>query len=88
MGLSQSTPTPKTQEPLRVVTRVAVGAPLAAFPAPVAPMAPEPLVPVVSTPVKVITVIEESTACDNVALTEIALKGTTEKARQISAVPR
>jgi hypothetical protein len=30
-----------------------------AFPVPVAPMAPEPLVPVMFTPVKLMTVIEE-----------------------------
>src|ERR1700720_2582120 len=55
---SQSSPTPNTQELLRVVTRLAVGAPVPALPVPVAPTAPEPFVPVVSTPLKVTTVIE------------------------------
>jgi hypothetical protein len=69
------------------ITSVALGAPVAALPLPVAPMAPEPFVPVVSTPVKLITVIEESTARDNVAVTDAPPRGADAKARQISAVP-
>ena len=42
------------------MTSVAEGAPRLAFPVPVAPMAPEPLVPDVSTPVKLITVIDQN----------------------------
>jgi len=42
-----------------VVVKLAVGAPPLLFPAPVAPIAPEPFVPEVSTPVKVITVIDD-----------------------------
>jgi len=44
-----------------VVTRVAVGAPGLALPLPTAPMAPEPFVPEVLTPLKLMTVMEEST---------------------------
>jgi hypothetical protein len=87
MALSQSLPTPKTKEPPRVVTSLAVGAPGLAFPEAIAPMAPEPFVPEVSTPVKLITVIEETTFCDSVAVTVTALNGEAERARQISAVP-
>jgi hypothetical protein len=76
-----------TKEPPRVVTSLAVGAPGFLFPVPIAPMAPEPFVPEVSTPVKLITVIEETTLCDRVAVTVTALNGAAEKARQISAVP-
>jgi hypothetical protein len=50
-------------------------------------MAPEPFVPEVSTPVKLITVIEETTLCDSVAVTVTALNGEAENARQTSAVP-
>ena len=75
MALSKSLPTPTTKEPPRLVTSVAVGAPGLAFPVPIAPMAPKPFVPEVSTPVKLITVIEETTRCDSVAVTVTALKG-------------
>jgi hypothetical protein len=51
------------------------------------PIAPEPLVPEVSTPLKVITVIDESTLWESVALTVTLLSDEAEKARQISAVP-
>jgi hypothetical protein len=50
-------------------------------------MAPEPFVPEVSVPVKVITVIEDATLCDSVAVTFTWLKGEVANARQISAVP-
>ena len=87
MALSKSLPTPSTQELSRVVVSVAVGAPEEAFPAPVAPTAPEPLVPEVSTPVKLITVIEAATLWDRVALTEVLVRVEGAKARQISAAP-
>ena len=65
----KSTATPTTQEPLRVVVKLAVGAPLREFPVPVAPIAPEPFVPEGSAPVKVITVIEDVTLWESVAVT-------------------
>jgi hypothetical protein len=52
---------PSTREPLRVVMRLAVGRAGLPFPVPTAPTAPLPFVPEVSTPVKLITVIEEHT---------------------------
>jgi hypothetical protein len=45
------------------------------------------LVPEESTPAKAITVIEEVTVAERMALTEMPLRGAGEKARQISAVP-
>ena len=77
-----------TNELALVVTREAVGAPLLEFPVPFAPMAPDPFVPVVSTPVKLITVIEETVLRDRVAVTVTLVSGDGAKARQISAVPR
>ena len=71
-----------------VVTSDAVGAPGLAFPVPVAPMAPEPLIPVVLTPVKLITVIEEVTFWERVALTVTFVNVVGANVRQISAVPR
>jgi len=44
-------------------------------------------VPVASTPVNVITVIEETTLCDVVAVTVTLERGEGAKARQISEVP-
>lgn len=88
MALSQSSPTPITSELACVVTRDAVGAPGSAFPEPVAPTAPEPFVPEVLTPVKLMTVIEAATLCDSVAVTVTPLKVVVANARQISAVPR
>jgi hypothetical protein len=44
-------------------------------------------VPDASTPAKLITVMDETTLRDSVAVTETLLKGTDAKARQISAVP-
>ena len=70
-----------------MVVSEALGAPVRAFPVPVAPMAPEPFVPVVSTPAKLITVIEEITLYESVAVTETLLSGTVAKALQISALP-
>jgi hypothetical protein len=71
----------------RVVTSVAAGAPDRAFALFVAPIAPDPFVPEVSTPVKLITVIDETTLCDSVAVTVTLLKGDGANARQISDVP-
>jgi len=85
--LSQSLPTPKTQEPFRVVTRVALGAPALLLVAALAPIAPDPLVPDVSAPVKLTTVIEDATPCESLAVTLMPVKGDGAKARQISAVP-
>lgn len=65
----------------------AVGTPLGEFPEPVAPIAPEPFVPDVSTPVKLITEMEASTLSDSVAVTATLESGVGEKARQISASP-
>src|SRR5579862_4758258 len=50
-------------------------------------MAPEPFVPVESTPVKVITVIEDLVLRERVAVTTALTSGDGAKARQISAVP-
>jgi hypothetical protein len=61
VALSQSLPTPITNELFLVVIREAVGAPGLALPVPVVPIAPEPYVPVVLTPVKLMTVIEALT---------------------------
>jgi hypothetical protein len=87
MALSKSLPTPITQEPARVVVRLAVGAPLREFPVPVAPIAPEPFVPLESTPAKLITVMEEPTLLERVAVTVTLLSVCVAKARQISDVP-
>ena len=87
MALSQSFPTPNTIDPLRVVTREAFGAPEEALFMPVAPMAPDPFVPGGSAPVKLITVMDEATLWDNVAVTVMLLSGKGENARQISEVP-
>ena len=64
-----------------------MGAPLLALALPVAPIAPEPLVPVVSTPAKLITVNEELTLWESVAVTVTLLSAEEAKARQISEVP-
>jgi hypothetical protein len=84
---SKSLPTPNTQELARVVTSVAVGAPAALFALRVAPMAPDPFVPDVSTPLKVITVMEETTLWFSVAVTVALVSFDVAKARQISEVP-
>src|SRR5262245_44145243 len=79
---SQSTPTPNTQDPLRVVTSDAEGAPdaaLAALDAPTGVAA--------STPVNVITVMEAATPWDRFARTVAFASALVAKARQISAVP-
>ena len=66
---------------------VAAGAPGIALALPVAPIAPEPDVPEVLTPVKLITVMEAATDWERVAVTVTVLKAVGEKARQISEVP-
>ena len=70
-----------------MVTREAEGAPAEALPEPMAPMAPEPLVPVRSTPLKLVTVIEEATLWERVAETVTLLRAEVAKALQISEVP-
>ena len=80
MALSQSLPTPTTRELFLVVVREAVGAPLLEFPVPVAPIAPEPFVPLRIDSVKVITVIEETVLRDRVAVTIALIKGAGAKA--------
>ena len=87
VALSQSLPTPNTQELARVLTRLAVGVPELALPEVFAPIAPEPFVPEVSVPVKVITVIEAATLCDRLARTATWERVVGANARQISAVP-
>ena len=57
------------------------------LPEAVAPIAPEPFVPVVSTPLKLMIVIELAAALDSVAVTTEFVNGLALKARQISAVP-
>jgi hypothetical protein len=52
-----------------------------------APIAPAPFVPEVSTPVKLITVIEDATLWDRLAVTTTLLNGAGVNARQISDVP-
>jgi hypothetical protein len=87
MALSKSAPTPRTRELFPVVTSDAVGAPPATLLLAVAPIAPEPFVPEVFTPMKLITVMEETTLWDSVAVRLTLLRGLGAKARQISAVP-
>lgn len=82
-----SSPTPNTTEFARVVVSVAEGAPEAAFAVAVAPIAPDPLVPVVSTPVKLTTAMDDCTVCEKVAVTVIFVSAVGAKARHISAVP-
>ncbi len=57
------------------------------FPLPIAPIAPEPFVPVGFTPMKLMTVIDESTALDRLAVTETLVKAAVAKVRQTSEVP-
>ena len=87
IALSKSLPTPTTQELFLVVVRVAVGAPDAALAPPIAPMAPDPLDPEVSAPMKLTTVMDERTLCEIVAVTVALERAVGAKARQISAVP-
>lgn len=69
------------------MTRLAVGAPELLLVAALAPIAPDPLVPEVSTPAKLTTVIDDVTLCERWAVTLIPVSGEGAKARQISAVP-
>src|SRR6185295_17772078 len=87
MALSKSLPTPNTQELLRVVTSVAVGAPAAALPDAIAPIAPDPLAPDRSTFEKLAIVIDDTVGCDSVAVTATPVSAVGAKARQISLVP-
>src|SRR3982751_6203706 len=86
-ALSKSLPTPNTRELLRVVTSVAVGGPPAEFADAVAPIAPDPFVPVVSTFLKLTTVIDPAVDCDIVAVTVTPVSVAGANARQISAPP-
>ena len=86
-ALFQSLPTPRTQELFRVLISETVGAPLLALAEAVAPTAPEPFVPVVSTPLKLSTVMELAAELERVAVTTAFAKGLVANARQISAVP-
>ena len=70
-----------------MVERLAVGAPLLEFPVPMAPIAPEPLAPVVSTPENDITEIEERTLWERLAVMTALLNCAAEKALQISELP-
>jgi hypothetical protein len=70
------------------VVRLAVGAPVFAPVLAVAPIAPDPFVPVVSTPVKLITVIVDVGAvCEKFAVTVALDNGEAANARQTSEVP-
>ena len=80
--LSQSVPTPTTQELALVVVREALCAPLAPLPVPVAPTGAAAWVPV-----KAMTVMEDCTLCERVAVTETPLSFAVANAFQISAVP-
>ena len=70
-----------------MVTNDADGAPEAALRPPVAPMVPEPFAPDELTPLKLMTVIEELTLCESVAVAVTLLRGVAAKVRQISEVP-
>src|SRR4051812_22767298 len=87
VALSKSLPTPNTSELLRVVASVAVGGPPAEFADAVAPMAPDPFVPVVSTFLKLTTVIDPAVDWDIVAVTVTPVSVAGAKARQISDDP-
>ena len=67
---------------------VAVGAPEVAFADLIAPMAPEPFVPDVSTPEKLTTEIEDVVDREVRAVTVTLESGADANARQISEVPR
>jgi hypothetical protein len=67
---------------LRVVTKLADGAPLAALFVAVAPIGPD-----ISAPVKLISVRDEETLCESVAVTVTFVNGFGASALQISEVP-
>src|SRR5262245_30472313 len=77
-----------TQALARVVVSVAVGAPEAAFADETAPIAPDPIVPEVSTPAMLTTVSDAADACASVAVTDTLDSGAAANARQISDTPR
>src|SRR5690349_2976956 len=52
-----------------------------------APIAPDPFVPEVSTPLNVMTVSDETVPCDSVAVTVALVNGEVANARQISLSP-
>ena len=87
MAALGSSPTPLTKELFLVVTKEAEGAPEAALAVAIAPMAPDPLTPEVSTPAKLMTVSDEVLLLFRVAVTVTPLSVAGAKARQISAVP-
>ena len=87
MALSQSLPTPNTQDPFRVVVSDTDGAPDELLFPFALPIAPDPLVPLGSAPLKVTIVIDAATLCDKVAFTVTADSKAGAKALQISAVP-
>src|SRR5262249_20283657 len=63
------------------------GPPERAFPVATAPIAPEPLVPVISIPAKLKTEIDAATLWERFAVTLTLESADEAKARQISAVP-
>src|SRR5260370_39511664 len=75
-------------ELFRVVVRGGGGGAEVALAPAVAPIAPDPVVPEVSTPAKLMTSIDEATFCERVAVTETLLSGLGANDRQISAVAR
>lgn len=87
MALSQSVPTANIQELSRVVITEPVGAPDAALKVAVAPIAPAPLVPPGSAPLKAMTVMEAAALCAKFAVTVALVNTAGAKARQISASP-
>jgi hypothetical protein len=87
IALSQSVPTPNTHEPFRVVTSDALGAPVDPLVFAIAPTAPEPPVPDTSTPVNDMTVIDDTTDLESVAVTVTFDSVDVANARQTSAVP-
>ena len=69
------------------MTSVALGAPPSELALLVAPIAPDPFVPDMSTFEKLTTVSSESTACDIVAVTVTLVSADGANARQISLEP-
>jgi hypothetical protein len=76
-----------TRDWSRVVVKDTVGAPEAAFAEPVAPIAPEPFVPEGSTPEKLMTVSDENTLAERLAVTVTPESAADENALQTSVVP-
>jgi hypothetical protein len=88
VALSQSLPTPNTNDAARVVVNVPEGAPDAELLDCVAPIAPAPFVPLVSAPLKETTVIDAAADCTSVAVTVTFDRMPEANARQISESPR